>query len=250
MPRIVVVHVEWLTAYLDLPAADFGPEVTFWRAISGSTVSPPRGEHKEFATLEPFNGDAHLRVQRVDSGRGGTHLDIHVADPVAASLEAASLGATLIADYRTHRVMSSPGGGVFCLVPHQGESERARPIRWPGGTISIIDQVCFDVPTDLFDAEVAFWEALTGHPTPGRHDPDSVGLTRNPALALQVLLTRSEVDRPAVYLEVAATDIDEEVERHEGWGAWVVGRYDGRVMMADPTGRRYFISVRNPRTGA
>ncbi|MGO3325019.1 VOC family protein [Gordonia sp. (in: high G+C Gram-positive bacteria)] len=244
------MHVEWLTAYLDFPAAQFGAEVTFWRAISGSTVSPPRGDHKEFATLEPFNGDAHLRVQRVGDDSGGTHLDIHVADPVSASLEAASLGASLIADYGTHRVMSSPGGGVFCLVPHQGESERARPIRWPGGTISIIDQVCFDVPTDLFDAEVAFWEALTGHPTPGRHDPDRVGLTRNPKLALQVLLIRSDVTEPATYLEVAATDIGDEVERHEGWGASVVKQCTGRVMMADPGGRRYFISVRNPRTGS
>lgn len=242
--------MEWLTAYLDLPAADFGSEVTFWRAISGSTVSPPRGEYKQFATLEPFNGDAHLRVQRVGEGSGGTHLDIHVADPLSASLEAAALGATLLAEHRTHRVMSSPSGGVFCLVPHEGESVRARPIRWPGGTISIIDQVCFDVPTELFDAEVAFWEALTGHPTPGRHDPDRVGLTRNPMLALQVLLVRSDVAEPATYVEVAATDIGEEIERHEGWGASVVKQSADRVMMADPTGRRYFISARNPRTGS
>ncbi|GAA4682191.1 hypothetical protein GCM10023197_43490 [Gordonia humi] len=242
--------MEWLTAYLDFPAPDFGSEVTFWRAISGSTVSPPRGENQEFATLEPFNGDAHLRVQRVDDGPGGIHLDIHVGDPVAASAEAVALGASLIADYATHCVLRSPGGGVFCLVPDGGEHTRARPIRWPGGTISIIDQICFDVPSRLFDAEVAFWEALTGHPMPGRGDPDRVGLTRNPALALQVLLVRSEVAEPATYLEVAATDLAEEIERHEDWGAAVVARCVDRVMMADPTGRHYFISQRNPRTGA
>lgn len=61
------MHVRWLTAFLDFPAADFGSEVTFWRAISGSTVSMPRGASKEFASLDPFNGDAHLRVQRIGS---------------------------------------------------------------------------------------------------------------------------------------------------------------------------------------
>ncbi|NED66798.1 VOC family protein, partial [Streptomyces sp. SID10244] len=48
------MEIRWLTAFLDFPAEQFGAEVTFWRAIAGSTVSPPRGEHREFASLEPF----------------------------------------------------------------------------------------------------------------------------------------------------------------------------------------------------
>ena len=36
-------------------------------------VPPPRGAHREFASLEPFNGDPHLRVQRIDDGPGGTN---------------------------------------------------------------------------------------------------------------------------------------------------------------------------------
>ncbi len=91
--RLSRVQVRWLSAFLDFPADEFGGEVTFWRAISGSTVSPPRGEHREFASLEPFHGDPHLRVQRVDEGPGGgVHLDIHTDDPHAAAEEAVGLG--------------------------------------------------------------------------------------------------------------------------------------------------------------
>ncbi len=243
--------MRWLTAYLDFPAADFGPEVTFWRAISGSTVSPPRGPQKEFASLDPFNGDAHLRVQRIDDGPGGTHLDIHVDDPAQASLEAEALGARLLADYSTHRVLSSPAGGAFCLVPWTGEADRARPIRWPGGTISIIDQICFGIPDESFDTEVAFWAALTGQPTPATGDIDRKALSRDQSLSLQVVLLRtSEANRFGGYLDVATTSLPEEVERHEDWGAVVTERFADHVVMADPTGRRYFISARNPRTGA
>ncbi len=247
------MHVRWLTAFLDFPAAEFGSEVTFWRAISGSTVSPPRGPSKEFASLDPFNGDAHLRVQRIESGPGGTHLDISVDDPAAASLEAVALGARELADYGTHRVMASPAGGRFCLVEWTGETRRARPIRWPGGTISIIDQICYDVPAAKFDAEVAFWSALTGQEAPRKTERGELNrrtLTRNPDLSLQVLLVRSDDSLGAAYLDVAASNLDVEVERHEDWGATVVERHADRVVMDDPTGRRYFISARNPRTGA
>jgi hypothetical protein len=242
------VHVRWLTAFLDFPAAEFGSEVTFWRAISGSTVSPPRGPSKEFASLDPFNGDAHLRVQRIAAGPGGTHLDMHVDDPASAALEAVALGAREIADYGTHRVMASPAGGRFCLVEWAGENRRSRPIRWPGGTISIIDQICYDVPAAKFDAELAFWTALTGQDAPG--DVDRHTLTRDPDLSLQVLLVRSDNASGATYLDVAASNLPVEVERHEDWGATVVERRHDQVVMADPTGRRYFISARNPRTGA
>ncbi|MEE4025523.1 VOC family protein [Gordonia sp. PKS22-38] len=249
------MRIRWLTAFLDFPTDQFGAEVTFWRAIAGSTVSPPRGERREFASLEPFNGDPHLRVQRVDDGPGGIHLDLHVEDLGAATEEAIRLGATTIRaepgdGYVT---MTSPAGFVFCLVDWQGESERSRPIRWPGDTISIIDQVCIDVPHDAFESETDFWERLTGRPTTSTSRPELVRLARDPALPIGILLQRrGREDTTATasgHLDLAATAVEDEVARHADWGAEVVERFENWTVMRDPVGRRYCITSRNPRTG-
>ncbi|MBM7280472.1 VOC family protein [Gordonia rubripertincta] len=254
------MQVRWLSAFLDFPADEFGSEVTFWRAIAGSTVSPPRGEHREFASLEPFSGDPHLRVQRVDDGPGGVHLDIHTDDPHGAAEEAVGLGATLTHDAGTHLVLRSPAGFVFCLVPWEGESTRSRPIRWPGDAISIIDQLCIDVPAADFDAEVAFWTALTGWPlkSPGSR-PELVALRRDPAITVGILLQRRQTDpdgpvpggsSPATgHLDLATSSVPDEVARHEGWGARAIEHYPHWTTMADPAGRPYCITSRNPRTG-
>jgi hypothetical protein len=249
------VRIRWLTAFLDFPSAQFGAEVTFWRAIAGSTVSPPRGDHREFASLEPFNGDPHLRVQRIEDGPGGIHIDLHVDDPDVAAREAISLGATVVRDVAgpDYLTLESPSGFVFCLVAWEGESERSRPIRWPGDTISIIDQVCIDIPHTQFDREVGFWTQLTGRPTEPTSRPELLRIARDPALAIGILLQRNGESDPSTvargHLDLAATAVEDEVARHEDWGARVVERLPHWTVMADPVGRRYCITDRNPRTG-
>lgn len=249
------MQIRWLTAFLDFKVSQFGAEVTYWRAITGSTVSPPRGEHREFATLEPFNGDAHLRVQRVRSGPGGVHLDVHVDDPPAAATLAADLGARLVGDRKTHLVYESPAGLPFCLVPATGTPRRARPIRWPEDTISIIDQICIDVPAPFFDREVDFWSALTGWPPRTRGRPEFIALARDPDLALGICLQRlgspsgAGAARASAHLDLATTSVDDEVGRHEDWGARVITRFDSWTVLADPIGHRYCVTDRNPRTG-
>ncbi|MGV9709758.1 VOC family protein [Gordonia sp. NPDC003424] len=248
------MHIRWLTAFLDFPAEQFGPEVTFWRAIAGSTVSPPRGAHREFASLEPFNGDPHLRVQRIEKGPGGVHLDLHVDDPRAAVAEAIGLGATVLQEWPDgHVIVESPAGFRFCIVEWHGESERSRPIRWPGDTISIIDQVTIDVPATFHDRELVFWAQLTGRPTAPTSRPELTAVQRDPRLAIGILLQRNgpECDslRATGHLDLATTSVDDEVSRHEGWGARVIERMPKWTVMADPVGRRYCITSRNPRTG-
>lgn len=246
------VDIRWLTAFLDFPAEQFGAEVTFWRAIAGSTVSPPRGTHREFASLEPFNGDPHLAVQRIDEGPGGIHLDIHVTDVASAAEEAIVLGANQIRADDDFLVLRSPAGFVFCLVPWHGESVRSRPIRWPGDTISIIDQVCIDLPEPHFDAELAFWTALTGRPAVRGVAPDLYRIGRTPTHAIGILLRRNAdaISGPAqAFLELAATSVEDEVARHQDWGASVREVHPDRTFMADPVGRVYAITNRSPRTG-
>ena len=252
-PYTVRMHIRWLTAFLDFPAEQFGSEVTFWRAIAGSTASPPRGAHREFASLEPFNGDPHLRVQRIDDGPGGTHLDFHTGDPRAAATGAINLGARMIRDAGEWLTMESPGGFPFCFVRWQGESRRSRPIRWPGDTISIIDQVTLDIPATMFDQEAVFWTRLTGWTAEPTDRPEFLRLRRDPGLTIGILLQRLGSDSPArtvhAHVDLAATVVDDEVARHEGWGATVLDRHPDFTVMSDPIGRRYCITSRNPRTG-
>lgn len=252
------MQIRWLTAFLDFNADDFGSEVTYWRAIAGCTVSPPRGPRREFATLEPFNGDAHLRVQRLESGPGGIHLDFHVDDPRTAAITATDLGATIVADHREYLTLESPGGFVFCLVPTEGNPRRSRPIRWPEDTISIIDQVCIDIPAGLFAREVTFWAQLTGWPTIPSQHPEFVPLRRDPRIAIGILLQRLDSDdaaddahqtRVTAHLDVATTSVPDEVARHTDWGAEVVAEFRSWTVMSDPSGRPYCVTDRNPRTG-
>ena len=225
-------------------------------------MSPPRGEEREFATLEPFNGDAHLKVQRLHSAHRALHLDLHVDDLATAVPEASALGATLIAEHPTHAVMRSPAGFDFCLVPWNGSARRSRPIRWPEDTISVIDQVCIDVPAPLFDDEVRFWSTVTEQPASPTSPTGVMSLRRDKRLALGIVLSpitgeaehdispqESGPDRVSAHLNIATTSVADEVSRHTEWGAQVLAEFPGWSVMADPFGRRYCITDRNPRTG-
>ncbi|UMG91481.1 VOC family protein [Nocardioides sp. TF02-7] len=154
------VRPTWATAFLDFAPEGFEAGVDFWSALTAYDVSPPRGDDGEFATLLPPAGDDCLRVQRLREGPDDVHVDLHVADPRAAAERARRLGATEVED-RGYVVMRSPGGLGLCFV-HAGESTRPRPTEWPEGHTSLLDQVCIDAPAPAYDAECAFWAAVTG----------------------------------------------------------------------------------------
>ena len=41
---------------------------------------------------------------------------------------------------------------------------------WPGGSRSIVDQVCLDIPPSMYEQECAFWAELTGWELEPRQD--------------------------------------------------------------------------------
>ena len=82
------MSIAWLSAFLDFPAEDFNRGVDFWCAATGTRRSAARGPGGRFMTLLPADGDGYLRVQRIDEGVGGSHLDLHL-DPTAESLDVA-----------------------------------------------------------------------------------------------------------------------------------------------------------------
>jgi hypothetical protein len=221
----------WLTAFLDLTADEFEPAVAFWQQVTGYAVSPVRGAHDEFATLLPPSGDAFLRVQRVDDGPSHLHLDLH-------------------APGQGFEVHASPGGLPFCLV---GEPASVRPpaATWPGGHRSLVDQVCLDIPPEIYDDECAFWAELTGWELFAVGRPEFRRLRTPVGQPLKILQQR--LDSPGgpvpAHLDLATDDRTAEVRRHEQLGASVAAVHSGWTVMTPPAGPVYCITDRDPDTG-
>lgn len=237
--------ITWFTAFLDLPTERFEEGVHFWSDVTGWPVSARRGEREEFATLRPAEGDPHLAAQAVD-GPAGCHLDVHVADVTAGVDAAVTLGAEVDQERDGYTVLRSPGGNVFCVVPHRGGSV-SPPSSWPGGRSSV-EQLCLDIPASTYDRETGFWTAFTGFERE-RGRPDEFEDLRRPAWSpLRFLMQRLEDEAPrtTAHLDLAADDRPAEVRRHEELGADVayVGR--GWTTMTDPVGSTYCVTDRVP----
>ncbi len=239
--------VRWLTAFLDTPRGDQAA-AAFWARVTGSTISSTRGEHDEYTTLLPADGDAYLRLQDVPDGAARTHLDVHVDDVRTELPRVLTLGAQLTADHLEFVVLRSPGGYAFCLVPDEGEAVRPTPAAWPVGRRSLVDQLTFDIPAEAFDTEAAFWAALTGWDLHVGSLPEFAYLARPAGIPLRLLLHR--LGEPAgpvrAHLDLACDDVAAEVARHEDLGAVVVRRTQVWTTLRDPAGRDYCVTPRTP----
>ena len=238
--------ITWFTVFLDLPRTRFEEGVGFWQQVTGWSLSPRRGGHREFATLLPAEGDPHLKVQAVD-GRPGCHLDVHVDDVAAGVAEARALGAQVRTEHEDYVVMGSPGGFVFCVVGHATGGTLAPPARWPGGR-SGVEQLCFDVPPAMYESEAAFWTAYTGFERE-RGEPDEFENLLRPAWSpLRFLLQRLDSDAPGctAHLDLASDDREAEVRRHESLGARITRDGRGWTTLSDPVGSTYCVTDRVP----
>lgn len=180
-----------MTAFIDRPTHGYDAAERFWLWVTGTSLSARRGPTDQFATLLPRAGDAYLRVQRVDDGPGGSHLDLHVDDVAATAARAAGLGALEVDSSEGLAVMRSPSGLPWCVVRHHGEAVAPAPVVLDDGTVVRVDQLCVDVPHDRFEEEVAFWSALTGWEPRPVH-PTFTFLFGPRGLALHLLLQRRE----------------------------------------------------------
>jgi len=224
--------ISWTTAFLDLPAESFDEAVEFWCAVTGYALSESRGDDGEFATLVPPEGDAFLRVQRLQSGPAGVHVDLH--DPESTGLE----------------LRQSPGGFTFCVVPVR-EAARPAPTDW-GTHVSLVDQVCLDIPARLWEVESRFWSELTGWPlAQSAVRKEFWALERPAGIPLRFLLQRldSFQDTVTAHFDIACSDVSLEVARHLELGATVQAELPWWTSMQTPTGSAYCITSRNPATG-
>lgn len=236
----------WLSAFIDLAPEEHERGVSFWEGVTGFEASAPRGQHGEFATLVPPDGDDYLRVQRLAEGPSRVHLDLHVDDLHAWTERAVRLGATVL--FRgSHVVLRSPGGLVFCLVTHLA-SARPAPAMWPDGSRSVVDQVCVDMPQAAYSSECGFWHHLTGWPLAETPSPEFRRINPPGGLPLRILLQRlDEPEGPVrAHLDLAASDPAAEVARHEALGASVEREGRGWTVMRPPAGPVYCITRRRP----
>ncbi|MBU2665522.1 hypothetical protein KOI35_18600 [Actinoplanes bogorensis] len=233
--------MRWITGFLDSPSL---VAEGFWLDVTGSTRSPRRGD---FATLVPAAGDAYLRVQILPSSPPRTHLDLHVIDVTATTVEAVGLGAAVVGDEGDLVVLRSPAGVVFCLVRWAGESVRPAPVAWPGGHVSAVDQLCVDVPGNAFDREVSFWSALTGWARQASDLPQFEHLVRGAGMPLKLLFQRLDAGVAGMHVDLACSDVEAEVERLVALGAEVVRRVPGDwTTLRDPLGREFCVTGRSP----
>ncbi|WP_327697621.1 VOC family protein [Streptomyces sp. NBC_00459] len=238
--------IRWTYAFVDRPAGLLGPAQAFWAAVTDTRVSETRGEQGEFVTLLPGAGDACVKVQGVDSGDGGAHLDFAVEDVDAFVGAASALGATVVGAHTGWSVLRSPAGQLFCAVPWHGET--VRPAVVDG---SRLDQVSIDVPPAAYASEVAFWERLTGWDSLTGSLPEFHVLRPPAGLPIRVLLQRLGTERPtaSAHLDLACADIGATGARHEKSGATVVARHAHWTVMRDPAGGTYCLTGRDPETG-
>ncbi len=242
--------VTWLTAFLDTAPPDAAPVEAFWVGVTGWPLSGRRGEDGEFATLQPPDGDAVLRVQVVgEPPPGMMHLDLHTDDVAELSWQALALGAEPVRDGGGHVVHRSPGGITFCAVPHDG-SRRPPPVSWPAGH-SLVDQVCLDLPSAMFDVEASFWAGLLGWPRQQGRSAPFERFVPPDGQGLHVLVQRlDDPDGPArLHLDLAADDVAAEVGRHLDLGAHGVRVERNWTTLMDPAGRFYCVTGRSPATG-
>ena len=239
-----------MTAFWDFPTETFEAGTAFWTEVTGTDLSALRGPHREFATLVPTEGDAHLRVQRIGSGDGGNHLDLHVEDIAAETTRAEGLGAAIVSEEDGFTVLRSPGSFVFCLVPHEGEAHVPPPAEGPDGRRSAVDRCCIGIPHAVYEREREFWEAFTGMPRLPGGSPGFERLERPPGMPLELLLHRLDEAGPGepvrAHLDLACSDVEAATARHRELGAVPLGRFDSRRVLRDPAGLEYCITDRVP----
>lgn len=244
-----MAELRWITAFLDLPAASIEAGTAFWRAITGSGLSSVRGEHDEFATFIPRDGDPYLKVQRIGHGPPRLHLDLHTDEVPAFVDHALALGAR-VTQPGDHVVMSSPGGFVFCVVDHPAGAAVPTPVPWWGGT-SIVDQVCLDIPGPVLEEETAFWTALTGWEHRAGRFAEFTSLERPDGQPLRLLLQRldSEDGPVRAHFDLSSADRVAEVVRHRSLDAALVNETGNWTVLCDPVGLEYCVTDRDPATG-
>jgi len=164
------------------------------------------------------------------------------------------------------RPVTRTSGSRWSVIPRRARIWICTPARWtcwPGGRCGWAPSGCppssawwccaprpacrSDVPGPPeagFEAEAAFWAALTGWPR--RTDLPEFDYLQPPAgMPLRLLLQRTGGTAAGMHLDFACDDVPAEVARHVELGAVVMRRMpDGWTTLRDPVRREYCVTAR------
>lgn len=236
---------------LAVPADRFEVDRSFWAAVSATTalVEP---DAEGLITLVPGTGDTYLAMLPLRSQSGGCRPILHVDEPAGVCQQAVGLGGRVQRHGPAATWMRSPAGLLFGITAWRGASHRPPPASWAAGQRSLVDQVCLDVPPAAFKAECDFWAALTGSEHRLGAREEFRYLPRPTDMPLRLVLQRlddASAHAARSHLDLACSDVNAEIRRHEALGATVV--YEGAVWttLRDPAGIDYCVTGRDPDTG-
>lgn len=241
-----MVTSAWIRVFLDVPPSSWDVALAFWPAATRSAGVETLGETDQFARLIPVGGSSWVELQRVDEKEPRIHLDLDGTDRPAAVRRSLDLGAHPAWVHGEVPVFRSPGGLLCCHtvdVPTEGMDRSGLEI--------VLDQVSIDIPAQLWEAEVAFWQAVTGRVLEPGGRPEFAFLgDPDPAGAIRILLQRvGSGDEVTVHADFAVADRDAETKRHVGLGAVVERVFERWTVLHAPDGRRYCLTDRDPSTG-
>jgi hypothetical protein len=127
-----------------------------------------------------------------------------------------------------------------------------RPAVLDAGGPSRADQLCLDIPPDAFERECAFWAALTGW-GPQPRSGEFARLDQPAQIPIRLLFQRRDsaapLDPVSGHVDFACARRELLAPRHAASGARVLSVFPDWTTMADPTGRPYCLTVREPETG-
>ena len=246
------MEIKWMHALIDLPAEVYEGAQRFWSAVSDTTLGPINPEHPEYRHLNPSTGDMVLEMQRINDGPPTAHLDLAVNDVPAGAQHAIESGASLVAEHPGgHVVLKTPGGVQFCVIPWNGQHQKAPAI--DPTRPHAIDQICLDVPHHRFDDDLTFWTTLTGwNINPPKH-PEFRSLDQPSHLPLRILIQQLGADDtggPRAHLDISSGAFVEALAPdHQRAGANVVDRFHDWILLEAPGGLPYCLTSRQPDVG-
>jgi hypothetical protein len=89
-----------------------------------------------------------------------------------------------------------------------------KAVMWPGGHRSLLDQICLDIPPQVFADECTFWAALTDWELRAGSRQEFAYLARPAGMPLRLLLQRLDDDRTdsaRAHLDLATSDVAAEL---------------------------------------
>ena len=126
----MVHYSKLLKIVIDVPPAEHDRELAFWSAATGQPLAQ-FDRHPEYHGAALHGQDLWLLIQRLDEGQGRVHIDIHTDDPAAEMARLEQLGAELVQQAHSWRVMRDPAGLLFCIIPERpGTLDDSNARRW------------------------------------------------------------------------------------------------------------------------